>query len=47
MRDIEYDPADESAYECFNCGTIVQATTNPGTCPNCGSDMRHRQTSIE
>ncbi|MDQ2052003.1 rubrerythrin-like domain-containing protein [Natronolimnohabitans sp. A-GB9] len=47
IRDIEYDPADESTYECFSCGTIMTATTNPGTCPNCGSDVRHRQTSIE
>lgn len=47
IRDIEYDPADESTYECFTCGTIVKSTTNPGSCPSCGGDMRHRQTSIE
>lgn len=47
IRDIEYDPTEESAYECFACGTIVTAAGNPGECPNCGGDVRHRQTSIE
>ncbi|EMA37343.1 rubrerythrin-like domain-containing protein [Halobiforma nitratireducens] len=47
LRDVEYDPGAESAYECFTCGNIVTAADNPGTCPNCGGDVRHRQTSIE
>ncbi|ARS90468.1 rubrerythrin-like domain-containing protein [Natrarchaeobaculum aegyptiacum] len=47
IRDVAYDPAEESTYECFNCGTLIHATDNPGTCPNCGGDVRHRQTSIE
>nr|WP_231990860.1 rubrerythrin-like domain-containing protein [Natronobacterium gregoryi] len=47
MRDVEYDPGAESTYECFECGTIVTAATNPGECPNCGGDVRHRQTAIE
>ncbi|GEM_PF-314009 len=47
IHDVEYDPGDESAYECFDCGTIVSAVNNPGACPNCGGDVRHRQTTIE
>ena len=47
MRDVSYDPAEESAYECFNCGTVVIAEQNPGTCDDCGSAMRNRQTPIE
>ncbi|WP_154658564.1 rubrerythrin-like domain-containing protein [Halopiger djelfimassiliensis] len=46
MKDIEYDPAEESTYECFACGTVVQAST-PGACPDCGADMRNRRTPIE
>lgn len=47
IRDVEYDPSEESTYECFACGEIITATENPGTCPSCDSDVRHRQTSIE
>ena len=47
MRDVEYDPRDESAYECFSCGTIVIAETNPGSCDDCGSPMRNRLMPIE
>nr|WP_244510288.1 rubrerythrin-like domain-containing protein [Natronobacterium texcoconense] len=47
MRDVDYDPGEESVYECFECGTLITAATNPGECPNCGGDVRHRQTAIE
>lgn len=47
MRDVEYDPSEERAYECFECGTIVRAEDNPMECPNCGGDLRNRQTPIE
>lgn len=47
IHDVEYDPGAESAYECFTCGRIVTAADNPGECPNCGGDVRHRQTTIE
>jgi rubrerythrin len=47
MRDVEYDPKEESAYECFSCGTIVIAETNPGSCDDCGSEMRNRLMPIE
>jgi rubrerythrin len=47
MRDVEYDPKEESAYECFSCGTIVIAETNPGSCDDCGNEMRNRLMPIE
>lgn len=47
MRDIEYDPEIESPYECFDCGNIVVAEDNPGGCPECGAEMRNRQTPLE
>lgn len=47
IRDVEYDPGEETAYECFSCGTIVTAVDNPGSCPNCGDQLRNRQTPIE
>jgi rubrerythrin len=47
MRDVAYDPTEESPYECFTCGTVVVAGTNPGTCDDCGSPMRNRLTPIE
>lgn len=47
MRDVDYDPRAESAYECFTCGTLVIAETNPGECQDCGSDLRNRRTPIE
>lgn len=47
MRDAEYDPENESPYECFECGTIVVAADNPEPCPDCSGDMRHRRTPIE
>jgi rubrerythrin len=47
MRDIEQIPGEESAYECFECGNIVIAESNPETCPECGGAIRNRQTPIE
>jgi magnesium transporter len=47
MRDIEYDPAEESAYECFECGTIVWETDSPDSCPDCGGSMRSRLATFE
>ncbi|SEH16109.1 MULTISPECIES: rubrerythrin-like domain-containing protein [Natronorubrum] len=46
MKDIRFNPEDESTYECFNCGTLVR-TTAPAQCPDCGTDMRNRRTPIE
>lgn len=47
VRDIEYDPGEESAYECYSCGTVITAVDNPGECPNCGDQMRNRKTPLE
>ena len=47
MRDVELIPGEESPYECFECGLIVFKETHPGTCPDCGEEMRNRQTPLE
>lgn len=47
MRDISYDPSAKTAYECFDCGTIVVAESRPGACDDCGSALRNRLTPIE
>ncbi|MWG33808.1 rubrerythrin-like domain-containing protein [Halomarina oriensis] len=47
MRDVEYDPQEESAYECFDCGTIVVEESCPRSCPDCGGSMRNRLTTFE
>lgn len=47
LRDVEYNPRDHSQYECFECGELVRAADNPGPCPNCGGEMRHKMTPIE
>ncbi len=47
MRDVEQDPDDESAYECFECGTIAIAEANPQRCAECGGRMRNRGMPIE
>jgi rubrerythrin len=47
MKDIQYDPEEESAYECFECGTIIVSSDNPVTCPDCGAEMRNRRTALE
>ncbi|MFC6732548.1 MULTISPECIES: rubrerythrin-like domain-containing protein [unclassified Haladaptatus] len=47
MRDITYDPSEKSAYECFACGTIERAESNPGPCSDCGNEMRSRNTPLE
>lgn len=47
MRDVEQDHDQETPYECFECGTIVDATSQSETCPGCGGAMRNRQTPLE
>lgn len=47
MRDVDYDQDEETAYECFDCGTIVTAESSPGNCPDCGGPMRNRMTPLE
>jgi rubrerythrin len=47
MRDVDQHPEEESPYECFDCGTIIAAVTSPGACPDCGGEVRNRETPIE
>ncbi|MEF8784878.1 MAG: rubrerythrin-like domain-containing protein [Haloarculaceae archaeon] len=47
MRDVTQTPDEETPYECFECGNVIVAEDNPEPCPNCGSEMRNRQTPIE
>jgi rubrerythrin len=47
MRDVDPESESESPYECFECGNIVVAVDNPGTCPDCAGQMRNRRTPIE
>jgi len=47
MRDVDHDPNEASAYECFECGSIVVAEDDPGACPDCGGSLRNRRTPIE
>ena len=46
MKDVDFDPTEESTYECLDCGTVVNAATS-GECPECGATMRNRRTPIE
>ncbi|RZV08181.1 hypothetical protein BDK88_3146 [Natrinema hispanicum] len=47
-QDVEgaNDPDSASTYECLQCGTVVKATTNPGTC-ECGGEFHNRAKSLE
>lgn len=47
MRDVSSDPERDDAYECFECGTIVVAETNPSSCPDCDGEIRNRRMPIE
>ncbi|MCU4751025.1 rubrerythrin-like domain-containing protein [Natrialbaceae archaeon A-CW2] len=44
MKDAPYNPEDESAYECLECGRTVRSRTNPGSCPVC--DVAYRNTAM-
>lgn len=46
MRDVTQEIGGETAYECFDCGIVVDGT-NPGTCPECEKTLRNRGTPIE
>jgi rubrerythrin len=47
MRDVEQDHDRETPYECFECGTVILAESQPEHCPHCGGAMRNRQTPLE
>jgi hypothetical protein len=46
MKDVPPEPEAESAYECFDCGTVVRGSA-PDACPDCGAEMRNRRMPIE
>ncbi|WP_311170826.1 rubrerythrin-like domain-containing protein [Halobellus ordinarius] len=47
MRDVDPKSAEETPYECFDCGTIIVAETSPSQCPDCGGPMRNRRIQLE
>jgi len=47
MKDVDHDADEETAYECFRCGSIVTGQDHPMDCPDCGGAMRHRRTPLE
>jgi len=48
MRDVEQDDGDEETpYECFACGKVIVAESQPENCPDCGGEMRNRLTPLE
>lgn len=46
-RDVDYDPDAEYEYECLSCSATVSATSHPGGCPECGTEMRNRRMPYE
>ncbi|QZA88898.1 rubrerythrin-like domain-containing protein [Salinarchaeum sp. IM2453] len=44
--DPEYDPAEESEYECLDCGNLIEET-DPSNCPECGGTLRNRSLPME
>lgn len=45
-EDPEYDQAEESLYECLDCGTTVESE-NATSCPNCGGVLRNKSLPME
>lgn len=45
-QDLEEDPDRPSAYECLQCGAIVESETHPGEC-ECGGSFQDRSNSLE
>lgn len=37
LWDVGYDEDEMQTYECLECGTVVAAETDPGSCPECGA----------
>lgn len=44
--DVEAD-ADLSRYECLECGWSKRSATSPGSCPECGNDLRNCSMPLE
>ncbi len=47
IHDIPTESANESTYECLQCGDLVTAPVHPGVCDSCGSEMQNRAMSLE
>jgi rubrerythrin len=47
MKDVEQHADAASPYECLQCGGVTVAEDNPGSCPDCGGEMRNRRTPLE
>jgi rubrerythrin len=47
MRDVDPAADEETAYECFDCGSIVLARESPGQCSDCSGPLRNRRTPLE
>ena len=47
MKDVKQDSDGATPYECLQCGRITTADDNPGACPDCGGEIRNRQTPLE
>ena len=45
--DPDYDPSDETEYECLDCGHTLSARTQPGDCPECDGSLRNRAFPLE
>lgn len=39
--------ADTAVFECLRCGWFDETDTHPGTCPECGNDLRNCAMPIE
>lgn len=46
-KDSPAEQTAQSVYECFECGTVVEAGDEPATCPDCGGELRNRGTPME
>jgi hypothetical protein len=42
MIEPAYEIREAYEYECFDCGEMVMAVSNPGSCPEWGTSMRDR-----
>jgi Zn finger protein HypA/HybF involved in hydrogenase expression len=47
MTDVPINSDEESPYECFSCGNIELAESQPVACPDCAGEMRNRRTPLE
>jgi rubrerythrin len=46
-KDSPAEPTEQSTYECFECGNVVESGSSPATCPECDGALRNRGTPME